>query len=319
MLNLTQLRYFMAVAKAGNVTKVAQELYITQSALSRVIFRLESELGVKLFDRIKGRLILNETGAVFLEHVTAAMDELDLAVRAVSQNVQNRPITIYNMLSISQLLSNLTELWQADFPMLSFEYMAGTDDPQEERLRRKEALVVLSPHKNIKGYRFPYSYEERWCVMHNRHYQFQAGDVSGGITMEQLVCEPIVFFGSLYDQGFISQTFSSYGLTPNLIHADSVVDSGNMINRCRCVGLVPLYNYRSVRVRLEGMPNRAVPILDCDFSRKIYLGHPESFPTTTEERESFRAIAGHIEQEATKDAEFDFFSDETMNRDTPAK
>jgi DNA-binding transcriptional LysR family regulator len=65
-MELTQLRYFVEVARQQNFTKASRVLYIAQPALSRAIASLEYELGVKLFDRFAGRNVrLNETGIRF--------------------------------------------------------------------------------------------------------------------------------------------------------------------------------------------------------------------------------------------------------------
>ena len=50
-MNFTSLRYFLEVVAEGSVTKAAQKLYISQQSLSEHIARLESEYGVKLFER----------------------------------------------------------------------------------------------------------------------------------------------------------------------------------------------------------------------------------------------------------------------------
>jgi DNA-binding transcriptional LysR family regulator len=77
--DLLQLRYFQAVARHEHVSRAAAELRVAQPALSRSIARLETELGVPLFDRHGRRVALNRFGAVFLARVSSALSELDQA------------------------------------------------------------------------------------------------------------------------------------------------------------------------------------------------------------------------------------------------
>jgi DNA-binding transcriptional LysR family regulator len=66
-MELRHLRYFVAVADAGNVSRAAQRLNITQPALSRQIQDLEREFACRLFDRIGRRIILTRDGEEILE------------------------------------------------------------------------------------------------------------------------------------------------------------------------------------------------------------------------------------------------------------
>lgn len=50
-MDIRVLNYFLAVAKEENITKAANLLHVTQPTLSRQLMQLESELGVKLFNR----------------------------------------------------------------------------------------------------------------------------------------------------------------------------------------------------------------------------------------------------------------------------
>ena len=78
-LNYNHLRYFRAVAHEGSLTRAAERLNLSQSALSVQIQRLEAQLGHALFDRVGKRLVLTEAGRVALDHadtVFAAGDAL---------------------------------------------------------------------------------------------------------------------------------------------------------------------------------------------------------------------------------------------------
>lgn len=67
-MDITQIQYVLAVVTAGSFSAAADDLYISQSSLSKRIIALEKELGVALFDRSRRQIILTPAGAAFLEH-----------------------------------------------------------------------------------------------------------------------------------------------------------------------------------------------------------------------------------------------------------
>ena len=70
-LNYHHLRYFWAVAHDGNLTRTAQRLNLSQSALSVQIKQLEDRLGHELFERRGRQLHLTEAGRITLDHADA--------------------------------------------------------------------------------------------------------------------------------------------------------------------------------------------------------------------------------------------------------
>lgn len=70
-LNLTLLRSFHAVARAGSVSGAAQNAFISQPALSKAVKELEKQLGVPLFERGARGVRLTESGASLLEYASA--------------------------------------------------------------------------------------------------------------------------------------------------------------------------------------------------------------------------------------------------------
>jgi len=71
MLNFNHLRYFWAVAHEGNLTRAAEKLHVSQSALSIQIQKLEAQLGHALFERRGRQLLLTEAGQIALDHADA--------------------------------------------------------------------------------------------------------------------------------------------------------------------------------------------------------------------------------------------------------
>src|SRR3954471_11592889 len=76
---LRHLRYFVAVAEERSFTGAAERLWIAQPGLSTQIRRLESELGVQLFERHTRGVDLTDAGELFLERARAALAAADVA------------------------------------------------------------------------------------------------------------------------------------------------------------------------------------------------------------------------------------------------
>ena len=74
------LKYFVSVAKHMNFTRAAKECFISQTAMSQHISKMEEELGFKLFYRNNRRVELTPGGKVFLEEATNLLRKFDHAV-----------------------------------------------------------------------------------------------------------------------------------------------------------------------------------------------------------------------------------------------
>ncbi|MDE6356504.1 MAG: LysR family transcriptional regulator [Clostridia bacterium] len=82
MVNLELYRVFYTVAKCGSLTKAAQELYISQPAVSQAIKQLETQTGVSLFNRThKGMVLSAAGGKIIFKQVEEALSLLDEAER----------------------------------------------------------------------------------------------------------------------------------------------------------------------------------------------------------------------------------------------
>lgn len=76
------LTSFVAAAQHGSFTRAAAELDLSQGAVSRQIRELEGYLGIRLFDRIRQRVVLTEAGKSYLSQIEKPLDDLAMATRA---------------------------------------------------------------------------------------------------------------------------------------------------------------------------------------------------------------------------------------------
>ena len=306
-MELNQLHYFVAVAKTENITKAAQELFITQPALSRVILRLEHELGTPLFDRSGGRLTLNDHGKVFLNYVKPALDAINDGVHAVIDELGNKEIVIHNYLTAGMLRA-IVEKCQAEFMNMTFVVKNIGENADDQDMNSMEPDIVILPTNDFRSYIFPMSYMERWCVIYNCKYQFHSPFNGKEMTIRQLAQEPIVFSGSHYDRAFLDSIFAQAGLTPKIISCGSLSESGAQINRGKAVGFVPVSNFRSLIKTIDSIPIGAAIISDAPCQRMLYLGRSPKFLANADEYKVLESIKNHLSNEyAETDAFFESY------------
>ena len=86
--NLSSYRIFYTVAAAGNISKAAKALYISQPAISKSIQKLEDGLGCRLFSRSSRGVVLTEEGTLLFEHVRAAFETLTLGEEKLKRSIE---------------------------------------------------------------------------------------------------------------------------------------------------------------------------------------------------------------------------------------
>ncbi|WP_227936375.1 LysR family transcriptional regulator [Alkalihalobacillus deserti] len=128
-MELRQIKYFMEVAKREHVTEAADALHVAQSAVSRQIANLESELGVDLFIRQGRRVKLTPIGKMFLERMKQAMNVLDNARLEVEEYLDPEKGTIRIAFPISMAVYTLPSAivaFREQYPKAKFQLKQAT-------------------------------------------------------------------------------------------------------------------------------------------------------------------------------------------------
>lgn len=128
-MELRQIQYFIEVAKREHVTEAAYALHVAQSAVSRQIFNLESELGVELFIREGRNVKLTPIGKVFLEQMKEAMSVIDNAKREVEEFLDPEKGTIrigFPSSMANYTLPTVVSAFRNEYPEVKFKLIQGT-------------------------------------------------------------------------------------------------------------------------------------------------------------------------------------------------
>lgn len=186
-MELRQLRYFVAVAETGNISRAAQKLFLTQPALSRQIKALEDELGQCLIERSAHSIRLTAAGEVMLREARELLtraDELLERVHTAGKGVRLR--VGYAPSLASGLLSEAVESFSQKHPnarielfdLSSQELLAGLEN---ETL---DVALTIGQERNRRGLKWTRLVRTPWRLALNdrnplaRRKQVSPGEVA---------------------------------------------------------------------------------------------------------------------------------------------
>ena len=138
MVNLELYRVFFTVAKCGSLTKAAQELYISQPAVSQSVKQLEQLLGVSLFNRTHRGMELSAGGKLIYKKVESALALIEQAETGITElkTTVSGTIRIGATDSIfSHVLADKIAAFSAAYPAVGFELISSTSPRTMEILK----------------------------------------------------------------------------------------------------------------------------------------------------------------------------------------
>lgn len=121
---LTELHALAAVARSGSLTLAANELCVTQSAISRAISRLEEHFGRPLLVRGNRRMELTEAGKNFLDMIGPALEKIEQASSQLQMSSQTRELTLSVAPSFfSNWLVPRLQKFEARYPSITLRFV----------------------------------------------------------------------------------------------------------------------------------------------------------------------------------------------------
>jgi LysR family glycine cleavage system transcriptional activator len=91
---LNAVKAFEAAARSMSFTRAAEELFVTPGAVSQQVKALETELGLKLFNRERQRLVITEAGREYLAVIRDALDQIALGTERLTQRQHSGVLTV---------------------------------------------------------------------------------------------------------------------------------------------------------------------------------------------------------------------------------
>ena len=164
------MRYFLAIVQAGNITKAANKLHITQPTLSRQMKDLEEEFNTKLFERGKRQVTLTSSGVLFEQYARETLKIIDDAKATLKENHNDLAGTLA-VGCVETSLSPLVSRWLLEFrqlhPDLKFSMYDAYGDDIKEHLDKNliDLGFLLKPVEAAKYHYYTLDTKDRWGVL----------------------------------------------------------------------------------------------------------------------------------------------------------
>lgn len=218
-MNFKNLEYFIAVCREQSFTKAAEKLYISQSAVSKSVKKLESELDCTLVDRTSKEFLLTDKGEILYEMGKGLLQKMDEEVsriyRELSGSKGKLVVGIPPVISTSYF-SNIVYQFKSDFPEIDLHVIeAGAHSLKKLLLDGHVDLAILIKPLNKDEFHYiDLTEDEAVLLVHKTHPLAMAGSVS----MEELKDDSFILLDEtymLYHQ--IVERAEESGFTPKII------------------------------------------------------------------------------------------------------
>jgi len=213
-----QLEYFQVVARLEHFTRAAEQLSLSQPALSRAIARLEAELGVPLFERQGRRVRLTRYGRVFLAHAERALQAIDAGKREISDMAgPERGVVALAFLKTlgARVLPEALGAFRERHPAVRFQLTQNHSSALLDLLAEGEVdLCLFAPPEERPGMRWePVLTEEIYVVAAPGH-PLANREV---IALAELANEPLILLKPGYGMRRITDALCRQaGFTPRI-------------------------------------------------------------------------------------------------------
>ncbi|QQS13078.1 MAG: LysR family transcriptional regulator [Rhodospirillales bacterium] len=262
-MELRHLRYFVAVAEEGHVTRAAERLGIRQPPLSQQIAALERELGARLFTRLPRGVALTDSGRAFLDDARAALAQVERAAtrarRAARGEIGSVAVGFTSSAPFHPLVPGTLRRFRENHAgvALALEEASTGDLVAAVRGERLDVAFIRSAVADAEGLRLHALADEEMVVAApSAHPLARAAGrrAAPPVALRALAAEPFILYRRPAGPGLhdaIIAACSKAGFVPQVAQeAPRIVSTLNLVAAGLGVTLVP---ESLARLRLDGV------------------------------------------------------------------
>jgi DNA-binding transcriptional LysR family regulator len=152
-MDLKQLEYIVAIAEEQSISRAADKLYITQSALNQQLLRLEKDLGLSLFSRIKHSMIPTYAGQVYLNtarNILQQKEETYKILHDISDMKRGEISLSYTPEQGSLMFSRVYPVFHKEYPQFTFHIIEARAKKMETLLEQGNVNLAVTAYREQK-------------------------------------------------------------------------------------------------------------------------------------------------------------------------
>ncbi|MCP4340781.1 MAG: LysR family transcriptional regulator [Desulfobulbaceae bacterium] len=171
-LEIKHLRMLSAIAESGNMTRAAEKLCITQSALSQQLKDIENKLETDLFFRTRKKMILTEVGKQLKNTAAQVLDSLDQVEHTISRKIKGEKGELKvgtQCVFCYKWLPQVMKLFHSKFPNIEIEVGNSTHLIKELEEKKYDMIISGAISPNDTHTSVPLFKDQLVCIMSEDH------------------------------------------------------------------------------------------------------------------------------------------------------
>lgn len=302
-MDVKQIEYIVKIADEHSITRAAEKLFITQSALNQQLLRLEKELGAPLFYRSKTDMLPTAVGEVYLEHARQILRLKQEAYNIISDMTETQK----GRLSIGFTSGRGLEMFTHVYPAFHQAFPQVIVEPRELSVRRqqqqiaqgdltlgfltlterqrtgdvhmvlcREELVLAIPSGHpLAGQVSTYAHASDACSQETAAAPFPALDPA---LLEREAF--VLMYKESTSRATVDEIFRQSGFTPNVLFETANNRAIlSMIQNGLCCGVLPYYYVKDnpEGIRCFSFPSRPTWDVAVSYRRDTYLSEAAKY------------------------------------------
>jgi len=254
-MDIKYLPYILKVAECGNISKAAEQLYISQPALSRCIQKIENDIGVPIFERKRKEVVLTDAGKCYLE----SAKKMQLLEREMQDNIlhitnliKSKIVLAMSPERVAYMLPTVLSEFHKLYPNVEIQTIERNVNTCEVTVIRGEADIAVVPlPTHYSGFCYDVILQETVSVVAPIGWLTPKYEIGAPVDFSDIYKWPLIILKSgARARTIFDEYCSQHNLNPTILVETSSMDAAvNFVRSKMGIAIIPTFYAKNVARR----------------------------------------------------------------------